>query len=67
LLVFCFGTLLESNKFRKQLPAGDSITIPIIDYAAAMQWSKMVSEKAEPEYAKAIEWYLHAKQLSDGG
>jgi hypothetical protein len=66
LLELCFGTTLESNEFRKQLPVGDSITGPILDYAAAIQWSKMVSEEAGPGYAEAIEWCLHAKQVSDG-
>ncbi|KAF2110631.1 hypothetical protein BDV96DRAFT_615165 [Lophiotrema nucula] len=32
----------------------------------AIQWSKMVSEEAGPEFAEAIEWCLHAKELSDG-
>jgi hypothetical protein len=66
LLELCFGTTLESNEFRKQLPVGDSVTGRILDYAAAIQWSKMVSEEAGPEYAEAIEWCLHAKQVSDG-
>jgi hypothetical protein len=66
LLELCFGTPLESNKFRMQLPTGDATSGPILDYAAAIQWSKMVSEEAGPEFAEAIEWCLHAKQGSDG-
>jgi hypothetical protein len=66
LLELCFGTSLENNKFRKQMPVGDSTLAPMFDFAAAIQWSKTVSEEAGPEFAEAIEWCLHAKELSDG-
>ncbi|KAF2187523.1 hypothetical protein K469DRAFT_472815, partial [Zopfia rhizophila CBS 207.26] len=58
LIELCFGTFLENNKFRQQLPPGDTTSVPILDYAAAVQWRKMVSEEAGPEFAEAVEWYL---------
>ena len=66
LLELCFGTSLENNKFRQQLPPGDSNSAPILDYAAALQWSKMVGEEAGPEFAEAVEWCLHTKDPGDG-
>jgi hypothetical protein len=66
LLELCFGRPLESSTFRKQLPPGDAASAPFLDYAAALQWSKMASEEAGPEFADAIEWCLHAKEQSDG-
>ncbi|KAF2262757.1 hypothetical protein CC78DRAFT_519767 [Lojkania enalia] len=66
LLELCFGTPLENSKFRKQLPPGDEISAPILDYVAAIQWSRRVSEEAGPEFADAIEWCLHTNELSDG-
>ncbi|KAF2009486.1 hypothetical protein BU24DRAFT_467859 [Aaosphaeria arxii CBS 175.79] len=66
LLELCFGTSLEQNKFRQQLPAGDATSAPLLDYAAALNWSKLVTEEAGPEFAQAVEWCLRAKQLSDG-
>ncbi|KAF2786117.1 hypothetical protein K505DRAFT_290273 [Melanomma pulvis-pyrius CBS 109.77] len=65
LLELCFGTSLENNKFRQQFPPGDATSAPILDYAAAVQWSKMVCDEAGPEFAEAVEWCLHAKELSD--
>lgn len=66
LLELCFGRSLEATTFRKQLPAGDSISAPILDYAAAIQWSKEAVEEAGPEFAEAIDWCLHAKERIDG-
>lgn len=66
LLELCFGATLENNRFRKQLPTGDAVSGPVLDYAAAIQWSKLVSEEAGPEFAEAIDWCLHAKELNDG-
>lgn len=66
LLELCFGTTLEATHFRKQLPPGDTTTAPILDYAAAIQWSKLVGEEAGSEFAEAIDWCLHAKESSDG-
>jgi hypothetical protein len=51
--------------FRKQLPAGDETLDQIFDYTAAVQWSRLVSEEAGPEFAEAIEWCLHAKTLNN--
>ena len=67
LLELCFGKSLEATQFRKQLPVGDSTSAPILDSAAAIQWSKQAGEEARPEFAEAIDWCLHAKELSDGG
>lgn len=67
LLELCFGSPLESNSFRRQLPVGDATSGPMLDYAAAIQWSNMVSEEAGPEFAEAIDWCLRyqAKGMSD--
>lgn len=65
LLELCFGKSLEATSFRKQLPAGDSTTAHVLDYVAAIQWSKEVGEEAGPEFAEAIDWCLHAKERSD--
>jgi hypothetical protein len=65
LLELCFGVAIEATEFRKQLPVGDEILAPIFDYTAAIQWSRLVSEEAGPEFAAAIEWCLHAKALCD--
>jgi hypothetical protein len=66
LLELCFGVSIENTKFRKQLGAGDDTTSPLFDLTAAYQWSKEVGEEAGPEFAEAIHWCLHARQLSDG-
>jgi hypothetical protein len=66
LLELCFGKSLEATSFRKQLPAGDPTSAPILDFAAAIQWSKQAGEEAGPEFADAIDWCLHAKERSDG-
>ncbi|KAF2003782.1 hypothetical protein P154DRAFT_460518 [Amniculicola lignicola CBS 123094] len=66
LLELCFGSSLENNRFRKLLGPGDAISAPILDYAAAMQWSKMASDEAGPEFADAIDWCLRAKEHPDG-
>lgn len=65
LLELCFGTTLETNKFRKQLPLGNAATKPMLDLAAALQWSKEVGEEAGPDFAEVIEWCLRAKSLND--
>lgn len=65
LLELCFGTPLEATQFRKQLPVGDETLAPIFDYTAAIQWSRLVSEEAGPEFADAIEWCLHCKEVGD--
>jgi hypothetical protein len=65
LLELCFGSLLESNPYRKGLDPGDSVSAPILDHAAAMQWSNMVSDEAGPEFADAIDWCLRSKVRSD--
>jgi hypothetical protein len=51
--------------FRKQLPTGDDHLAPIFDYTAAIQWSRLVSEEAGPEFAEAIDWCLHTRALTD--
>jgi hypothetical protein len=66
LLELCFGSPLENNSYRKLLGPGDAFSAPILDYAAAMQWSKMVSGEAGPKFADAIDWCLRAKEYSDG-
>jgi hypothetical protein len=66
LLELCFGSALENTDFRRQLPIGDDISGPILDYAAAIQWSKLVAEEAGPEFAEAIDWCLHVKEVNDG-
>jgi hypothetical protein len=66
LLELCFGTTLEATSFRRQLPAGDASTGPVLDYAAAIQWSRLAGEEAGPEFAEAIDWCLRAKELGDG-
>lgn len=66
LLELCFGTSLENNVFRQQLPPGDAVSSPILDRAAAFQWSKMVIEEAGPEFADAVDWCLRAKEPTDG-
>jgi hypothetical protein len=66
LLELCFGTPLEKSSFRQQLPCGDRVSGPALDHAAAMMWSKLVNEEAGSDFADAIEWCLHPKQLSDG-
>jgi hypothetical protein len=66
LLELCFGSPLESNPHRKLLGPGDAVSAPILDYAAAMQWSKQVSDEAGPEFADAIDWCLRAKEYPDG-
>lgn len=66
LLELCFGSPLESNHYRKLLGPGDAVSAPILDYAAAMQWSKTVSDEAGPEFADAIDWCLRAKEHPDG-
>jgi hypothetical protein len=66
LLELCFGSPLNSNHYRKLLGPGDAVSAPMLDYAAAMQWSKMVGEEAGPEFADAIDWCLRAKECSDG-
>jgi hypothetical protein len=65
LLELCFGSPLESNPYRKLLGPGDAVSAPILDYAAAMQWSKLVSDEAGPEFADAIDWCLRAKEYPD--
>lgn len=60
-----FGSLIKLLWSLTQL-AEDYMTDPVLDYAAAIWWSKMVSEQAGPESVEAIEWCLHAKQVSDG-
>lgn len=67
LLELCFGTAIECHKIRRQLPAGDDISTPMLDYAAALQWSRTVSEEAGPEFAEAIEWCLHGQALRGDG
>lgn len=66
LLELCFGQTLETTTYRKLLPAGDMISAPILDYAAAIQWSRLVGEEAGPEFTEAIEWCLHTKGIADG-
>lgn len=66
LLELCFGKPLEATQYRKQLPSGDAISAPVLDYAAAIQWSKHAGEEAGPEFAEAIDWCLHTKEVSDG-
>jgi len=66
LLELCFGIPLEECEFRRQLPPGDEVSGPILDRAAAVLWSKTVNEEAGSDFADAIEWCLHAKELSDG-
>jgi hypothetical protein len=65
LLELCFGNPIEATLYRKQLPAGDDHLAPIFDYTAAIQWSRLVSEEAGPEFAEAIDWCLQAKTLTD--
>ena len=67
LLELCFGTAIECHKIRQQLPAGDDTSTPMLDYAAALQWSRAVSEEAGPEFAEAIEWCLHGQALRGDG
>lgn len=64
LLELCFGTPLETNKFRKQLPIGSDNQKPMLDYAAALKWSSEVGEEAGPEFAEAIDWCLRVN-ISD--
>ena len=66
LLELCFGAFLESTPFRRQLPPGDAISAPVLDYAAAIRWIKRVGEEARPEFAEAIDRFLRTKELSDG-
>ncbi|KAH6632933.1 hypothetical protein C7974DRAFT_310415 [Boeremia exigua] len=65
LLELCFGNALESMPIRKTLSPGDTVTAPVLDWAAAMQWSKMASDEAGPEFAGAIEWCLRANELTN--
>lgn len=66
LLELCFGSPLESTPYRKLLGPGDAVSAPLLDCAAAIQWSKLVSDEAGPEFADAIDWCLRAKGYSDG-
>lgn len=66
LLELCYGSSIETNSFRKQLPIGDPTTAQMFDYAAALQWSKLVSEEAGPEFADAIEWCLRTRDFGNG-
>ncbi|KAH6861234.1 hypothetical protein B0T12DRAFT_404359 [Alternaria alternata] len=66
LLELCFGLPLESTYYRKLLGPGDAVSAPLLDCAAAIQWSKLVSDEAGPEFADAIDWCLRAKECSDG-
>jgi hypothetical protein len=66
LLELCFGSSLESTPYRKRLGPGNAVSAPLLDCAAAMQWSKLVSDEAGPEFADAIEWCLRAKEYPDG-
>jgi hypothetical protein len=66
LLELCFGLPLEDYPYRKILGPGDAISAHILDSAAAIHWSKMVSDEAGPEFADAIDWCLHAREHSNG-
>jgi hypothetical protein len=66
LLELCFGSSLESTPYRKLLGPGNAVSAPLLDCAAAMQWSKLVSDEAGPEFANAIDWCLRAKEYPDG-
>jgi len=65
LLELCFGIPIEATKLRKQFPACDPALAPMLDYTAALQWSRSVAEEAGPEFAEAVEWCLQTKTLSE--
>lgn len=55
LLEFCFGTPIENVSFRNSSLLAMPLCPPLFDYTAALQWSRLVGEEAEPEFAEAIE------------
>lgn len=65
LLELCFDSSLESYKIRNRLSGGPAALAPLLDYAAALQWSKDVNGEAGPDFAEAIEWCLQARSQSD--
>lgn len=58
LLELCFGKPLETHSIRRQLPEGDDQQRPILDYTAALLWSKAVGDEAGPQFQSAIDWCL---------
>ncbi|OCL04598.1 hypothetical protein AOQ84DRAFT_255661, partial [Glonium stellatum] len=56
-----------SSSAPADLPTGDDTSNHMLDYAAALQWSRMVSEEAGPEFAEAIEWCLYGQARRGDG
>lgn len=65
LLELCFGDSLKEMQVRKKLGTGDTVSAPVLDWAAAIEWSKSVSDEAGLEFAGAIDWCLHGNELTD--
>ncbi|KAH7092034.1 hypothetical protein FB567DRAFT_434635 [Paraphoma chrysanthemicola] len=57
--------MCKATHFRKNLGTGDAQSSSVLDWAAAMQWSKLASEEAGPDYAGAVDWCLRANELND--
>lgn len=54
LLELCFGTAIEDYKGRPNVGGTDEQMIQLINYAAAIQWSRDVVEEAGLEYSDAV-------------
>lgn len=65
LLELCFGQHLEATQYRKDLGAGDAISAPMLDLAAARQWSERAVGEAGLGFAGAIGWCLGANELGN--